>query len=82
MLQELLPGLTSSGKRLNLYKPALHIVSNLPCGFVGIEKRDYSYRIIDVTGKITVSNEISVNSENEILEINSRGVYFLCLKSS
>jgi hypothetical protein len=107
-------GLTSSGKRLNLYKPALHIISNLPCGFVGIEKvdddfssislypnpnngsfkveldnfkkGDYSYHIIDVTGKLIVDNKITVNSENETLEINSskldKGVYFLCLKSS
>ena len=30
-------GLTSSGKRLNLYKSALHIISNTPCSALGIE---------------------------------------------
>ncbi|MEN9001415.1 MAG: S8/S53 family peptidase, partial [Flavobacteriales bacterium] len=30
-------GLTTSGKRLNLYKPALHIISNTPCSALSIE---------------------------------------------
>lgn len=41
-------GLTSSGKRLNLYKPALHIISNLPCGFVGIEKEEEDFSSISL----------------------------------
>lgn len=41
-------GLTTSGKRLNLYKSALHIISNLPCGFVGIEKREENFSSISL----------------------------------
>lgn len=106
-------GLTTSGKRLNLYKPALQIISNSPCGFVGIEeeekndfkitlypnpnqgnfvvelddleKGNYYYSIIDITGKTVINNEINVNSNHKLLNISSskldKGVYFLCFKS-
>lgn len=107
-------GLTSSGKRLNLYKSALHVISNTPCSALGIEtneidnseltlypnpnngifnfklenlkKGKYNYIIVDIAGKIIVNKEIDVNSNQEIVEVNSvnfdKGVYFLCLKSS
>ena len=51
-----------------------------------LKKGKYNYIIVDVAGKIIVNKEIDVNSNQEIVEVNSvnfdKGVYFLCLKSS
>ena len=60
---------------------------NFSFSLKGFKTGDYSYSIIDVSGKLIQENNFSLSSDNQMIEVNSlnqidKGVYFLCLRSS
>jgi len=72
-------GLTSSGKRLNLYRPALHVISNLPCGFVGVDKLDEDVSSISLypnpnqgSFKVELDNFIKGNYNYFIIDVTGK----------
>jgi len=72
-------GLTSSGKGLNLYRPALHVISNLPCGFVGVDKLDEDVSSISLypnpnqgSFKVELDNFIKGNYNYFIIDVTGK----------